>query len=189
MSTQPGTLPLLPELVPEQEHLMGYIPTVVGPVEFRKWRQQLERIDEILVAGVEETFQRLSLARRNEQEQRTAEAENRPFPESECRRASQLPAVVFASIALQCGAHVDGRELPGLRLPVIGVDAAATVLQAGSHRQGADSGQKCVATLRPMAHGRRNTEGDRHAHGSGKRSAGSRSLTLLRPPPTRRVGP
>src|SRR5450755_2328 len=80
MPTQPGSLPLpLPELVPEQEHLMGYIPTVVGPVEFRKWRQQLERIDEILLAGVEETFQRLSLARRNEQEQRTAEAENRPF--------------------------------------------------------------------------------------------------------------
>jgi len=58
---------------------MGYIPTVVGPVEFRKWRQQFERIDEILVAGVEETFQRLSLARRNNQEQRTADSENRPF--------------------------------------------------------------------------------------------------------------
>ena len=79
MPTQPGVLPL-PELVPEQEHLVGYIPTVMGPVEFREWKQQLERIDEILEAGgVEETFQRLSLARRNEEEQRRADAENRPF--------------------------------------------------------------------------------------------------------------
>ena len=50
MPTQPGVLPL-PELVPEQEHLVGYIPTVMGPVEFREWKQQLERIDEILEAG------------------------------------------------------------------------------------------------------------------------------------------
>jgi hypothetical protein len=34
--TQASVLPL-PELVPEQEHLTGYIPTVVGPVEFREW--------------------------------------------------------------------------------------------------------------------------------------------------------
>lgn len=70
----------LPELVPEQEHLTGYIPTVIGPVEYREWKKQLERIDEILrLGGVEETFQRLSLARRNENEQRAAEKEDRPF--------------------------------------------------------------------------------------------------------------
>ena len=79
MPTQSRLLPL-PELVPEQEHLTGYIPTVMGPIEFREWKEQLDRIDEILVAGgVEESFQRLSLARRNEEDQRTADAENRPF--------------------------------------------------------------------------------------------------------------
>jgi len=79
--TQASLLPL-PELVPEQEHLTGYIPTVVGPVEFREWKKQLERIHEILgLGGVEETFQRLSLARRNQDERRQAESENRPFRE------------------------------------------------------------------------------------------------------------
>ena len=72
----------LPELVPEQEHLTGYIPTVVGPVEFREWKKQLERIQGILsLSGVEETFQRLSLARRNEVERRAAESEKRAFRE------------------------------------------------------------------------------------------------------------
>jgi hypothetical protein len=72
--TQASVLPL-PELVPEQEHLTGYTPTVLGPIEFREWKQQLERIHEILgPGGVEATFQRLSLARRNEDERRQAES-------------------------------------------------------------------------------------------------------------------
>ena len=79
--TQASLLPL-PELVPEQEHLTGYIPTVFGPVEFREWKKQLERIDEILRSSVvEQTFQRLSLARRNEEERRAAASENRPVYE------------------------------------------------------------------------------------------------------------
>lgn len=75
-----ATHPRLPALVPEQEHLSGYIPSVVGPVEFRVWKQQLERIDELLRrSGVEQTFQRLSLARRDAEERRQAAAEKRPF--------------------------------------------------------------------------------------------------------------
>jgi len=71
-----------PVLVPEQDHLSGYIPTVVGPVEYREWKQQLERIDGILgLSGVEATFQRLSLARRNKEEQLQAEEKKRPFRE------------------------------------------------------------------------------------------------------------
>ena len=63
VSPQAILLPL-PLLVPEQEHLTGYIPTVMGPVEFREWKSQLERMSEILsLGGVETTFQRLSLAR------------------------------------------------------------------------------------------------------------------------------
>lgn len=70
----------LPVLVPEQEHLTGYIPTVIGPIEYREWKQQLERINGILdLSGVEVTFQRLSLARRNEDERLQAEEEKRPF--------------------------------------------------------------------------------------------------------------
>jgi hypothetical protein len=52
----------------------------MGPVEFREWKQQLERIHEILgLGGVEEVFQRLSLARRNEEERVAAEKEKRPY--------------------------------------------------------------------------------------------------------------
>ena len=47
----------------------------MGPVEFREWKKQLERIHEVLgLSGVEETFQRLSLARRNEDERWRAES-------------------------------------------------------------------------------------------------------------------
>ena len=67
----------LPELVPEQEFLTGYVSTVVGPVEFRVWKKRLERINEMLgLSEVEKSFQRLSLGRRNGDEQREAEKKN-----------------------------------------------------------------------------------------------------------------
>ena len=67
-------LSLLPALVPEQEFLSCYVPTVLGPIEYREWKSQLERIHELLgLSRVEETFQRLSLAQRNQAEQRAAE--------------------------------------------------------------------------------------------------------------------
>ncbi|MCX6634620.1 MAG: hypothetical protein NT090_06005 [Acidobacteria bacterium] len=79
MSPRASIFPL-PELVPEQEFLTSYVSTVIGPVEFRVWKKQLERINEMLgLSEVERTFQRLSLGRRNEDEQREAEKENRPF--------------------------------------------------------------------------------------------------------------
>ena len=70
----------LPPLVPEQEFLSCYVPTVLGPIEYREWKSQLERIHELLgLSRVEEMFQRLSLAQRNQAQQRAAEKENRPF--------------------------------------------------------------------------------------------------------------
>jgi hypothetical protein len=70
----------LPALVPEQEFLSCYVATVFGPIEYREWQSQLERIHELLgLSRVEETFQRLSLAQRNQAEQQAAEKENRPF--------------------------------------------------------------------------------------------------------------
>src|SRR3990172_1545780 len=79
MPTQPD-LSLLPALVPEQEFLACHVPTVLGPIEYREWKNQLERIHGVLrLSRVEETFQRLSLAQRNQAEQRAAEQENRPF--------------------------------------------------------------------------------------------------------------
>ena len=51
-----------------------------GPIEFREWKSQLERIHEVLgLSRVEETFQRLSLAQRNQAEQQAAEKEDRQF--------------------------------------------------------------------------------------------------------------
>src|SRR5712691_10355612 len=79
MPTQPDLF-LLPALVPEQEFLSSYVSTVLGPIEYREWKGQLERIHELLgLSRVEETFQRLSLAQRNQAEQRAAEKENRQF--------------------------------------------------------------------------------------------------------------
>ncbi len=73
-------LSLLPVLVPEQEFLSCYVATVLGPIEYREWKSQLERIHELLgLSRVEETFQRLSLAQRNQAEQQAAEKEKRPF--------------------------------------------------------------------------------------------------------------
>jgi DDE family transposase len=73
-------LSLLPALVPEQEFLSCYVATVLGPIEYREWKSQLERMHEVLgLSRVEETFQRLSLAQRNQVEQQAAEKENRPF--------------------------------------------------------------------------------------------------------------
>lgn len=102
----------LPELVPEQEHLSGYIPTVLGPVEFRVWKQQLERIDELLrLSGSEETFQRLSLARRDEEERRQAAAEKRPFHTLSPGRQAAFQRL--SSQALRCNL---ARTLLGLSL-------------------------------------------------------------------------
>lgn len=70
----------LPTLVPQQEVLQPFIPTVVGNVDYREWKKTLDRIDEILLKGrVEESFLRLSLARRNEEEQTAAARESRAF--------------------------------------------------------------------------------------------------------------
>ena len=76
----PTSLHLLPDLVPEQEHLPAHVATVLGNIEYREWKQQLERIHELLgLSRVEETFQRLSLAQRNGKEQQAAEKKGRPF--------------------------------------------------------------------------------------------------------------
>ena len=100
MPIQATILPL-PELVPEQEHLTGYVPTVMGPVEYREWKSQLERINGILsLGGVEETFQRLSLARRNEGERCAAEKDRRPFREFSA--VEQASYQRLSSQALRC---------------------------------------------------------------------------------------
>ena len=100
MPTKASVLPL-PKLVDEQAHLTGYIPTVMGPVEFREWKQQLERIDEILgLGGVEEVFQRLSLARRNEDERAAAEKEKRAY--RDLSNVEQASYQRLSSQALRC---------------------------------------------------------------------------------------
>lgn len=74
----PQLLDPLPVLVPQQEVLQPFIPTVVGNIEYREWKKTLERMDEILRLGkVEESFLRWSLARRDQREQVAAAAEGR----------------------------------------------------------------------------------------------------------------
>lgn len=69
----------LPPLLPEQEELQPPVPTVLGSVDYRTWRQRLERIDEILrTSRVEEAFVRLCLKRRLAEGKQKAEQEGRP---------------------------------------------------------------------------------------------------------------
>jgi transposase, IS5 family len=119
-----AALPALPALVPEQEHLSGYIPTVVGPVEFRVWKQQLETIHVLLRrSGLEETFQRLSLARRDAEERRQAAAERRPF--RALSPAEQASYQRLSSQALRCTL---ARTLLGLSLREFACRLAESVL-------------------------------------------------------------
>jgi hypothetical protein len=91
----------LPILVPQQEMLQPFIPTVVGNIDYREWKKTLERMDEILLKGrVEESFLRLSLARRNEEEQAAAAAQNRSF--RSLSRAEQESFQLVSGRALRC---------------------------------------------------------------------------------------
>lgn len=63
----------LPPLLPEQDYLQAPVPTVIGSIDYRTWRQRLERIDEILCASrAEELFVRLLVKRRREELEKTA---------------------------------------------------------------------------------------------------------------------
>jgi hypothetical protein len=54
MSPRTSILPL-PELVPEQEFLTRCVSTVIGPIEFRVWKKQLERINGELSASMHDS--------------------------------------------------------------------------------------------------------------------------------------
>ena len=72
-------LQTLPPLLPEQEDLQPPVPTVLGSIEYRRWRQRLERINEILrPSGMEETFVRLCLKRRLAELETKAQADGQP---------------------------------------------------------------------------------------------------------------
>ena len=91
----------LPELIPEQEFLYGFVSTVMGPVDHRVWQKQLERIDDLMKqSGVEKLFQRLSLAKREEEERTTSKKEDRPF--RALTPTEQLSYQLLCSQALRC---------------------------------------------------------------------------------------
>ena len=91
----------LPPLLAEQDYRRPWVPVVVGNLEFRVWKKQLERIDEILRLGqVEAAFVRLNLVRQKEREQPAAAKEARPV-----HRLTPGEQVLFqrrASQALRC---------------------------------------------------------------------------------------
>jgi hypothetical protein len=123
MPTQSRLLPL-PELVPEQEHLSNFVTTVVGPIEYREWKQQLERIHEVLgLGGVEQMFQRLALARRNEEERCAAEREKRTF--RSLSAAEQAGCQRLSSQVLRCNV---ARTLTGESLRDFGCRLAESTL-------------------------------------------------------------
>ncbi len=69
----------LPPLLPEQEDLQPPVATVLGSIDYRTWRQRLERIHEILqTSRAEEAFLRLALKRRLEEWKRRATEKGRP---------------------------------------------------------------------------------------------------------------
>jgi hypothetical protein len=68
----------LPPLLPEQEDLQPPVATVLGSIDYRTWRQRLERIDQILQQSrAEEAFIRLALKRRLEELNQQAEEKGR----------------------------------------------------------------------------------------------------------------
>jgi hypothetical protein len=70
----------LPPLLPEQEDLQPPVPTVLGSIDYRTWRQRLERIDEILrQSRVEEAFVRLCVKRRLRELEKKAQPDGRPM--------------------------------------------------------------------------------------------------------------
>lgn len=90
----------LPPLLPEQEDLRPAVATVYGSLEYRTWRQRLERLDEILRIGrVEEVFVRLALKRQLAGCQREHQAGRRPAP-GLCQ-GDQLLFQRTASVALR----------------------------------------------------------------------------------------
>ena len=91
----------LPELIPEQEILYGFVSTVMGPVDHRVWQHQLQRIDDLLKqSGTEKLFQRLSLGQREEQEEREAKTEDRKF--RAFTPTEQVSYQLLSSQALRC---------------------------------------------------------------------------------------
>jgi hypothetical protein len=69
----------LPPLWPEQDELQPPVPTVLGSIDYRTWRQRLERIDGILRGSrVEEAFVRLCLKRRVAEGKQRAEEGGQP---------------------------------------------------------------------------------------------------------------
>lgn len=69
----------LPPLLPEQEDLQPPVATVLGSIDYRTWRQRLERIDEILRdSRAEEAFVRLALKRRLEDFEKKSAEKGRP---------------------------------------------------------------------------------------------------------------
>jgi hypothetical protein len=90
----------LPPLLPEQDELQPPVPTVLGSIDYRMWRQRLERIDEILrTSRVEEAFVRLCLKRRLAEWQRKAEQEGRP--EQRMCEGDQVLFQRISSVALR----------------------------------------------------------------------------------------
>jgi hypothetical protein len=95
------TVTPLPLLVPEQLHFDPCMPTVFGNIDYRRWQNQLVRIDEILrTGGVEATFQRLALAYGDEQEKALAKKEQRAI--HRLSTSEQANAQELSSVALRC---------------------------------------------------------------------------------------
>jgi hypothetical protein len=90
----------LPPLLAEQEDLQPPVATVFGSIEYRTWRQRLERIDEILRnSRAEEAFIRLALKRRLEELNRRAAEKGRP--ETGMCAGDQVLFQRMASVALR----------------------------------------------------------------------------------------
>ena len=93
-------LKTLPRLLPEQEELQPPVPTVLGSVDYRTWRERLERIDEILRRSrAEELFVRLALVER--QRKAVAAVEAKGEAKTPLSAGDQLRLQRRASVALR----------------------------------------------------------------------------------------
>ena len=129
----------------------------------------LERINDIFgLSEVEQTFQRLSLARRNEDEERAAQKENRPFrPLSAGEQANYQR---LSSQVLRCNVvqTLMGEDFRGFACRLAESPLLQWFCKNGPAGPGAHSGQERAAALQPVAAGSGHAEGDRHAAGGGE---------------------
>ncbi len=99
----------LPKLVAGQEWLRPYETTVMGSVDYRTWRERLNRVDELLrVSGAEEVVIRMVVARRQLEIKEAAAREGGPDPGMSEGAQVKLQRAISTAVRTTIGRSLKG---------------------------------------------------------------------------------